>query len=427
MSSHQKRNQSQMNLPGGRTPVRVLMLGWELPPYNSGGLGVACEGLTRELAKQNIVIEFVLPYFPREHMPSWMRVHSLFGSITTKEAESLLKEFQITSPYISQKEYAKNIIQNPKSFLFGRSIYEQTRLYARLAPHLAKRLKFDIIHAHDWLTYDAGIAIREATGKPLLTHVHATEYDRTGNSPDVRIKEVELRGLSGADRVLAVSEYTRGILQQVYGIFPERVDVVHNGVVPNVECIHPAVLIKKLAGSPVVLFVGRLTYQKGAEYFLRAAKLVSERRPDVVFIVSGSGDSEHALIEEASRLGLTQRIFFAGFTRGDDLLQLYAHANLYVMPSVSEPFGITALEAAQMGIPVIISKQSGVREVLPNSLSVDFWDTEQLASHMLSVLGSHGLSRTLGGGAILDALKATWVRAAEKTSEIYVRVLGRGT
>jgi glycogen(starch) synthase len=399
--------------------TRVLMLGWELPPYNSGGLGVACAGLTEALAKEGVLIDFVLPLFPEESAPSYMRVHSLLGKITPKEAKELLLDLRWSSPYMSADEYEKLVVRDPKVLMQGKSIYEVVKLYTHLAPALARKLSFDVIHAHDWLTYEAGLAISKESGKPLVTHVHATEFDRTGGNPDPRIADIEYRGLTEADRVVSVSEHTASVVNQAYAVNRNHIAVVHNGVSPHDDRRYKSLLVAGKSGTPLVLFVGRLTIQKGTEYFLRAAKRVLEYKPDVLFAISGSGDAEEKLMHEASELGIADKVFFVGFMRDDDLKQLYASADIYVMPSVSEPFGITALEAAQHGSTVIMSKQSGAKEVLRGSLVCDFWDTDEMAHLILSALKSKGLRQTLGEVAKSEAKGATWGKAAEKIIQTY--------
>lgn len=401
------------------------MLGWELPPFNSGGLGVACLGLTEALASKGVDIDFVLPLFPKKHAPKWMRVHSLLGEISPEEAVRILSELGFSSPYHTADEFARLIANEPERLLYGKSIFELTQLYTALAPYLARKLKFDVIHAHDWLTFDAAQKIHDESGKPFVAHIHATEFDRTGSIGDARISDVEYRALNKANMVLPVSEYTGDVITQLYGIPRNHISVVHNGVPPIELKKLQSILLQKKMGSPLVLFVGRLTMQKGAEYFLKAAKRVLEHKPDALFIISGSGDSQEALMHEAADLGIIDKVFFVGFMRGDDLSRLYANADIYVMPSVSEPFGITALEAAQHGATVILSKQSGAREVLKSALECDFWDTDEMAHLILSALSSKGLRATIGEGAKKDAKEATWGKAAEKVIEVYRKVVNK--
>ncbi len=397
------------------------MLGWELPPYNSGGLGVACEGLTKGLANLGVQIDFLLPFAGGEDTHPYMKVHSMVDAQTTDTETLKLYARLLASPYMSEKEYLELIKSTPGLSLYGASIFQLVELFVDYAYRKSKKLKFDVIHAHDWLTYLAGIKIKEATGKPLILHVHATEYDRTGDNPNPFIRDVEARGFACADSIITVSAHTRSVVVEKYGNYFDKITVVHNGVIPvcPAKRLPPGLGILRAQGNNIVLFVGRITIQKGPEYFLYMAKKVLEYCPKTIFLVSGSGDMEHQMMNLAAELGISSNVMFAGFLRGTELVETYSGSDVYVMPSVSEPFGITALEAAQHGAALVLSKQSGAREVIGGAFVADFWDTDEMANVIVSILKSPGLQKTMKDHAAKDAAIATWDLAAEKTLAVY--------
>ena len=283
---------------------------------------------------------------------------------------------------------------------------------------------FDVIHAHDWLTYPAGIALARASGKPLVVHVHSTEFDRTGTSETAgslnqRVYDIERRGMMSAMRVLAVSELTKNICTKRYGVAADKVDVVYNGISDARLQPGPADSIR--SKDKIVLFLGRITLQKGPEYFIAAAKRVLEKVPDAKFIMAGAGDMEVRMIELAAELGIGHRVLFTGFLRGNDVERIYRMADCYVMPSVSEPFGLAPLEAMRADVPVIISKQSGVSEVLTHALKVDFWDTDEIANKIVAVLKYPPLGQTLREHGSFELRKLTWEGAAEACVKSYAR------
>ncbi|MEK7193108.1 MAG: glycosyltransferase family 4 protein, partial [Patescibacteria group bacterium] len=300
--------------------------------------------------------------------------------------------------------------------------------YAENASRVALTFPHDVIHAHDWLSFGAGISAKRASRAPLVVHVHATEFDRTGgHSEHPTIAAVEADGLSNADSIIAVSQYTKNIVCERYNIDDEKVSVVHNGYDSSEIAFttnQSFDWLKKI-GFKIVLFVGRITLQKGPEYFIRAAVRTLEHYPKVIFLVAGSGDMEPAMIREAARAGISERVLFSGFVRGEELASLYKSADLYVMPSVSEPFGITALEAAAAGVPVIISKQSGVSEVLKHAIAVDFWDTEELAAKIIAVLTHAPLANVIRRNTFVEAISSTWRKAASSISRLYRKLISR--
>lgn len=390
------------------------MFGWEFPPFNSGGLGVACEGLTRALRRRGIQVVFVLPK-KLDIKLGFIRFAAPAGS------EKQVAVNAVLSPYLTSGLYDERLKVLSDRGFYGENVFSEVYRYGERAAMIARGEKFDIIHAHDWLSYPAGIAAKRASGKPLVMHVHATEYDRTGgNRPDWRILEIEKEGFLAADLVIAVSGFVRDAVISRYGISPEKVVVCHNGIDPR-EPFYSALPALKRAGRKIVLFVGRLTLQKGPDYFLRAARLVLAHEPKALFVVAGSGDMERRLIEDSALLGLRDRVIFTGFLRGYDLDRLYHLADVFVMPSVSEPFGLTALEAAQAGVPAVISRQSGVKEVMKHALLADFWDIRALAERILGLLRYAPLREMMRVSAQKETENITWDRAAETLLHLYGR------
>ena len=398
------------------------MFGWEFPPHNSGGLGVACFGLTKGLAQSGGEIIFVLP----KHMSvSSPFVRIVFGDLAAPHI--LVRSIRsLLSPYTTVDSYKKRRLSLDDDF-YGEGLFEEVRRYALQARKIASEEQFDVIHAHDWLSFLAGIEAKKVSGKPLIVHVHATEFDRTGGgSINDFVYDIEKEGMRVADLIIAVSGYTKRILIERYGVPKDKIEVVHNGIdleeydAGNREDNRIKQL--KALGKKIVLFVGRITVQKGPDYFIAAAKKVLQYEKDVIFIISGSGDMQGQVMNQAASLGISDKIMFAGFLRNDELNQAYRAADLYVMPSVSEPFGITPLEAIANGTPVIISKQSGVSEVLKHALKVDFWDIDEMANKIVCILRHKSLRECLKENSFKEIMKHTWKRAAEKCMMIYKRV-----
>ena len=290
---------------------------------------------------------------------------------------------------------------------------------------LAGGADFDVIHAHDWLTYPAGMALAGVTGKPLIAHVHATEFDRAGEHVNQGVYDIERMGMHAADRVIAVSLLTKKVCITRYGVPEQKVEVVYNGV--EQDDVQPREGARIESDDKIVLFLGRITMQKGPEYFIRAAKRVLEKVENVKFVVAGSGDMALRMIDEAAHLGIGHKVLFTGFLRGRDVERVYKMADCYVMPSVSEPFGIAPLEAMLHDVPVIISKQSGVAEVLTHALKVDFWDTDEMANKIVAVLRHAPLSKTLRAHAPFELRRLTWDGAAEKCVKVYERAGARAS
>lgn len=408
-----------------RNKLRVLMFGWEFPPFNSGGLGVACLGLSRALSGKDVDLVFVMPKrlpsgipFARfvsadidrvEHDP-WHHTSSVGYAINSSAA-----------PYDSSQSYVRRedgLCYRNGTLVYGSDLVSEARRYARLGGAIASREPHDLIYAHDWLSFGAGSAAKRISHRPLITHIHSTEFDRTGGDHiDQNIYDLERAGMHAADRVVAVSGKTKQTVVDRYGLPDHKVHVVWNGIdETTAPSTHESALVRlsalKKAGYKLVLFMGRITIQKGPDYFVHAAKRVLDRDPNVIFVLAGSGDMERQMIHLAASLGIGDKMLFPGFLRGHQQYEAYALADLFVLPSVSEPFGLTALEAMRIGTPVIVSNQCGVAEAVEHVLKVDFWDVEKMAALMLSVLESPALHQELREKGMAEAATLTWDRAA---------------
>jgi len=428
--------------------MRIFMLGWEFPPFITGGLGTACYGLTKAMDQLGIQVTFVLPKIVQSRYTTHVKLLTpqAEGSATSPPFSELknVKFRTIDSPlqpYSTPDVYRRRIeeILRQKQKMHGGTIssasqliggidyagdmYAEVHRYAALAAELAENEEFDIVHAHDWMTYPAGIVVSAISGKPLVVHVHSTEFDRSGEHVNQMIYDIERQGMERANKVIAVSFYTRSIIIGRYGISGEKVEVVHNAVERNNNSDWSLDDTGINKDEKIVLFLGRITMQKGPEYFLRAAKKVLEVMDNVKFVMVGSGDLMHYAVEMAAELGIGQKVLFTGFLRGEDVQKIYRMADLYVMPSVSEPFGIAPLEAINHDVPVIISKQSGVSEVLTHALKVDFWDVNEIANKIVAVLKYPPLQVTLRDHGGFEVRKLRWKDSATKCAKIYEEML----
>lgn len=387
------------------------MLGWELPPFNSGGLGEACQGLAQALSKKGVDITFVLPKTADVKIDG---VNIVFAD-TNEDMVPLPKV------YSSSREWASifNKEEVPPDYVLG------ALKFAKGVKRLAKKYGSDIIHSHDWMTYPAGIVAKGLLNKPLVAHVHSTEYDRTGgNYPNKVIYDIEKQGLITADKVLPVGGFMKDILVRNYNVDPEKIKVIYNGIdQKNDRIFPPALSAFKKMGFKIVLFLGRITLQKGPEYFVRAAEKVLKYYSKALFIVTGTGDMQGFMMSEAARLNVLDKFVFTGFLRGVERDKVFQAADLYVMPSVSEPFGITALEAAANQTPVLVSKQSGVSEVFKNSLKVDFWDVDEMANKIISTLKFTSLGEDLRKESYKEIDNLNWGKAADKVLEVYKELI----
>lgn len=464
--------------------MRVLMLGWEFPPFISGGLGTACYGLTKALSHQSTQILFVLPrtvgsdyamhvrllsprpetvvYTNGAHaaatagtpdealeaaMPSPAGSRE-FANVKFKAVPSrLMSTYQVSGKSGGSRHGGQHGVTGdnpaggssleaeglgtPASILHGTGpgtnyqgdLIAETRRYAQLCLALTRGEQFDVVHAHDWMTFPAGLAVSAARGKPLVVHVHSTEFDRSGDNIHQQIYDIERRGMHGAARVIAVSHLTRTIIQHRYGVEQSKVDVVYNGIENGHQSHTPSHRAWIKRGDKIVLFLGRITMQKGPEYFIAAAKKVLEKCSDVKFVMAGTGDKVQDIIEMAAAEGIGHKVLFTGFLHGKDVERIFKMADVYVMPSVSEPFGIAPLEAISHDVPVIISKTSGVAEVLTHALKVDFWDTHEIANKIIAILRHPPLASTLREHADMEVRRLTWEDAARKCREAYDRAV----
>jgi len=426
--------------------MKIFMLGWEFPPFISGGLGTACYGLTKAMDQLGLKVTFCLPKIVENQYATHVNLlspNSLTSSAAVKINELTNVKFRtINSPLqpystpdvyqqrleetIRQKQKIHNSSINMTDQFMGNAdysgnMYAEIHRYAAIAAQLAGNEQFDIVHAHDWMTYPAGIAVAAVSGKPLVVHVHSTEFDRSGEHVNQMIYDIEREGMHTADKIIAVSDFTRNIIISRYGIGGEKVEVVHNGVERNGDNTLTTSTIN--TDEKLVLFLGRITMQKGPEYFLQAAKKVLEVMDNVKFVMAGSGDMMHRTIEMAAELGIGSKVLFTGFLRGDDVQKIYKMADLFVMPSVSEPFGLVPLEALNNDVPVIISKQSGVSEVLTHALKVDFWDIDDMANKIIAVLKYPPLRITLQSHGNFEVRKLQWKDSAQKCTKIYEETL----
>lgn len=396
------------------------MFGWEFPPYNSGGLGVACEGMTKALSASGVPMTFVLPV----KVP----IFAKWCKFIFADESEILTEKQIKNLYAG---YASQIVseENKKYGLpaaIAGGLVERVRAYALRAPAIAQKNFHSVIHAHDWLTYPAGIAAKETSGKPLVAHIHATEFDRSGSdNVNQIIYDIEREGFRKADVIVAVSQRTKNKVVEKYGILPNKVRVVYNGIEFNDNNAGLEQNLEKLkaGGAKIVLFVGRITLQKGPDYFVSMAQKVLEHEPDTYFVVSGSGDMESQMIRSVAVRGISKNFIFCGFLRGGELDRVYKAADMFVMPSVSEPFGLVPLEAMQSEVPVLVSKESGVSEILSAALKSHFWDVDDMADKVISVLRHPKLEKHLSKSGHEEVKNISWNKAAKSLVSLYTSLV----
>ena len=423
--------------------MRVLMFGWEFPPHISGGLGTACYGLTRGMSViPGLDILFVVPKAHGDEDQSRMRVMGA-GDVTldlrkVKEHQFLkdLSYIEINSnlvPYTSPEEYeelvnsaehkGKRLVETTMggklnfTGKYGKDLYEEIANYALVAGEIALKEDFDIIHSHDWLTYPAGIAAKRASGKPLVIHVHATDFDRSGGKVNPTVFEIEKTGMQLADKIIAVSNLTRNTVIEKYGIHPDKVVTVYNAVDPISD--YEKLQLKRGITDKVVTFLGRVTLQKGPEYFVQAAHKVLQKMDNVRFVMAGSGELLEKMIQWTASLGISDRFHYTGFLKGDDVFRMFSISDVYVMPSVSEPFGISPLEAMQSNVPSIISHQSGVAEILNYAFKVDFWDVDALADAIYGLLNYPALSEMFRKHGVAEVNEMKWENSGMKVHSIY--------
>lgn len=423
--------------------MKVLMFGWEFPPHISGGLGTACYGLTKGLhAVGDVEILFVVP---KAHGDEDNSVAELIGANEIslgdkiRDFKAYLKKINFIEvesnliPYTTPEEYEKlsnkNIDASKELILtrfggkldfsggYGSNLFQEISNYSVIAGQIAKIYDFDVIHAHDWLTYPAGIAAKMVSGKPLVVHVHATDFDRSGGSVNPGVYDIERKGMHIADKVITVSNLTRNIVINNYGVNPNKVETVYNAVEPTQTLEY--IKAQKGINDKIVTFLGRVTLQKGPEYFIEAAYKVLQKTSNVRFVMAGSGELLFRMIHRVAALRIGDRFHFTGFLKGDQVQEMFEMSDVYVMPSVSEPFGISPLEAMQSNVPVIISRQSGVSEILHNAIKIDFWDIEAMADAIYGIINYRGLSNYFRQYGKEEVENLKWDNAASKIKNIY--------
>lgn len=402
--------------------MRVLTFSWEFPPSRNGGLGVACFGLTRELIDAGVEVTFVLPRSQRIKGKAKFIFADQGKTLNVREFSEQLKSYQSAQSLI---HYIVGFSKDGKPIIKSRTIVEEAHRFAHQAAIIALEEDFDIIHAHDWTSFLAGVAAKIASGKPLILHVHATSFDQAGgDNVDPQIYKIEKECFEQADKVVAVSELTRQIIIKKHHIAPEKVAVIHNGCDSFEPARYPLALAElKAQGKKIVLYHGRITIQKGVDYFIKAARRVVDVNPNVVFVISGSGDMTNQIIRQVGALRLSNNVIFAGPLWDEERDRIYQAADLLVMPSVSEPFGLVPLEALQHGTPSLISKQSGVSEVLTHSLRADFWDVEEMANKILAIVRYPTMCQQLSTEGKKSLCQFSWQKAADKVKKLYQSLL----
>ena len=391
------------------------MLGWELPPHHTGGLGVVCYQMCKQLAVSGVDIEFILPFSATFAID--------FMKVTPAHPQSVESVSKAGGVYESEK-YDLHFKNGSSTTLDMRG---QQKMFRDNVAKLALQREFDILHAHDWLTFRAAMAAKVVSGKPLIVHIHSTEFDRAGGGyGNPMVHEIEYAGMMMADQVFAVSQHTKNVICREYGIPAHKVAVVHNSMEVTEDIdesynLHRYRVRMKQLGYRVVVNCGRLTIQKGLAQLLLAAKKVVDVNPKVLFLIAGGGEQLHELIALAAEYGISENVIFTGYLNGTgkQWRDSFRVGDVFVMPSVSEPFGVAALEAIGYGVPVIVSKQSGVGELLANALKVDFWDTDGMADQILSVVEHQGLHDELLKNAQNEYRRLSWKDSASAMHDHY--------
>lgn len=430
--------------------MRALMFGWEFPPHIAGGLGTACYGIVKGLAHNGVETLFVMPSASGDEDQSAARIINA-SDVAVESVSSSVDEFldkvrfvRIGSnmiPYVDPEDFSEQVESEKRmqqeslatqfgrkyrfSGRYGSNLLEEVARYAMVGGTIAMQHdgEFDVIHAHDWLTYLAGIAAKELTGKPLVVHVHATSFDRGSEDKiDSRVFDIEKRGMEAADKVISVSDLTRNIVINRYGIDPDKVVTVHNAVDFSGR---EDITVQRKLKDKVVTFLGRITFQKGPEYFIEAAAKVLKRTTGVRFVMAGSGDMMNRCIHHVARLGISDRFHFTGFLRGAEVQKMFALSDVYIMPSVSEPFGISPLEAMRSNVPAIISNQSGASEVLKYAFKVDFWDVDAMADDIYALLNYPALAEFSASEGYEEVNRLKWNLATAKIKNVYESVINK--
>jgi glycosyltransferase involved in cell wall biosynthesis len=403
--------------------MRILTLSWEFPPAKNGGLGVACYGLTKSLLERGLEVLLVLP----KTQETIGDAHFIFA-----DTERLLRLGNGSTSYFGPYAYHHTMVRSiigyddtGKPIVIGRTLIEEAHRYAHMLSLIVQSESFDVIHAHDWTSYLAGIAAKIASGKKLIVHVHATSYDQSGgNNPDPEIFKIEQEAFAHADSIVTVSHYTKNIIIEKHGADPAKIDVVHNGSEHHdIEPAPPLLASLKAQGKKIVIYHGRISIQKGVPQFIKAARRVADMEPNVLFVVSGSGDMWREIVHMVGEYGLSGNVLFAGALWERDRDSLYQAADLCVMPSVSEPFGLVPLEALRNGTPSVITKQSGVGEVLTHALKVDFWDVDEMANQIVAALRYPKLREQMVNEGRSQLVQLSWQRVADKVLALYHKLV----
>jgi glycogen synthase len=417
--------------------MKALMFGWEFPPHILGGLGTASYGLTRGMSLQeDLDITFVIPKPHGDEDqsflkiigacniplvwrdPSWDVLQNRFGTYMDPQEYYDLRD-HIYADF--RHLYTNDLGCLDFSGRYPDNLLEEINNYSICAGVIARKEQYDVIHSHDWLTYPAGIHAKNVSGKPLVIHVHATDFDRSRGQVNPQVYSIEKNGMDHADHILCVSDLTRNTVINKYHQHPGKVTTVHNAVEPispEIEAIQPI----RNCGDKVVTFLGRITMQKGPEYFVEAAAKVLAKTRNVRFVMAGSGDMMEAMIRLAAKRGIADRFHFTGFLKGDAVYELLKSSDVYIMPSVSEPFGISPLEAMQVGVPTIISKQSGCAEILNNAIKTDYWDIDAMADAIYSIISYPAMYHFLKTEGKLEVDEIKWEYAGQKVRTIYNQV-----
>lgn len=427
--------------------MNVLMFGWEFPPHISGGLGTACYGITKALsANPGIKLTFVVPKAWGDEPVSSMKlvgankINLVKSRIKTERLQFSHTKISVQSslvPYVDPEDFKKQCLKKTSSDfsqvqpVFGKTIHfsgaytsdlmTEIHNFSVIAEYISSVNNFDLIHAHDWLTFPAGIQAKKASGKPLIIHVHATDFDRSGGSVNPRVFEIEKAGMEAADRIITVSNHTAKIVSEKYGIHPQKISTVHNGLEPFKN--NTGRRKTKNQRIKLVTFLGRITIQKGPQYFVEIARKVLPYLDDVKFVMAGSGDMMDATKSLVNQYGLNDKFLFPGFLKGQQVNDLLSRSDIFIMPSLSEPFGLVPLEAMHFDVPVIISKQSGVSEVINNAIKVDFWDTDAMADAVYGILTRPALARILMKKGAREVERLNWEKPASKIIRIYDQVV----
>jgi len=432
--------------------MNVLMFGWEFPPNISGGLGTACYGIVKGLSTcGDVNVTFVVPKaFGNEQSANIQLISadtvSIGGETLFKESTTSFRLLEVSSkliPYLTPESFAERcqslteikesspseVVREERKIHFsgnyGPNLFEEIYNYAIVAETIAKNTDFELIHAHDWLTFPAAIAAKYVSGKPLVVHIHSTDFDRSGGSVNPAIYDIEKQGMDEADQIITVSNRIKSRLIEQYKIPSEKITTVYNAIEPKPD--RPLPELKKKNNQKIVTFLGRITIQKGPEYFVEVARMVINRLKNVHFVMAGNGELRNRIVELCARYRISDRFHFAGFLNGDEVNEMLQRSDIFIMPSVSEPFGIVPLEAMQANVPVIISKQSGVSELIRNVVKTDFWDIHAMADAVYGILKHKKLSKTLITEGKMEVSKLNWELSAIQIRQVYLQTIKKAS